>query len=131
MRGKERAGFLIRFQTIQTSHSLPACLYYTVLKIHTTQIMKQQLLGCAKCQRVSECGVRIKDRRGRKKMQSQEIDLGGLLVNTTATSSLLFTALLYLILPWAAKLQDNRNTGRNIHNVHKLLQQVQALIMSC
>jgi hypothetical protein len=66
MRGKERAGFLIRFQTIQTSHSLPACLYYTVLKIHTTQITKQQLLGWVKSQRVSEYGVRIKDRRGRK-----------------------------------------------------------------
>jgi hypothetical protein len=32
------------------------------------------------------CGVRIKVRRGRKKkMQSQEIDLGGLLVNTTSS----------------------------------------------
>lgn len=112
MRGKERAGFLIRFQTIQTSHSLPACLYYTVLKIHTTQITKQQLLGCAKSQRVSVCGVRIKVRRGRKKKNAEPRNrLGrtaGQYHEQPAASSLFFTALLYLILLWEAKLQKQK-----------------------
>ena len=44
-------------------------------------------------------GARIKDRKGRKKMQSQELDLGGLLVNTAAAAaralSLFFIVFLY------------------------------------
>jgi hypothetical protein len=52
-------------------------------------------------QTISGVGVRIKARKGQKKMQSQKLDLGGLLVNTAAAAacSLFFIAFLYPTIP--------------------------------
>jgi hypothetical protein len=61
-------------------------------------------------QTVPEGGMRIKERKGRKKTQKQEIDLGGLLVNTAAPSSF-GMAFLYPTGPWETKPQASRKYG--------------------
>lgn len=58
----------------------------------------------------SEGAVRIKDRKGRKKMQRQEIYLEGLPVNTGTALSLFFIAFLYPTVLWEAKPQAQKYT---------------------
>lgn len=122
MRCRERAGFLIRFQTIRTRHSPPACLYCTVFKIQTTQITKQQLLGCAESQTVSEGERGLKrgkaeNRCGTKKQLWEDC---WSTPQQTGPRVYFFMAFLYLTVPRAARLQDDRNNCRNTHQSSSL-----------
>lgn len=70
---------------------------------------------------ISERRARIKDRKGMKKMQSQKLDMEGLLVNTTVAAAssleLLFLAFVYFTVPWEAKPKLTETTLK-IHTGH-------------